>query len=374
MLLELLLKRDNHFPYKKLKLNNVKQKSHKLIFFFIPHHHIGGAERVHLNIIKVLKYKPIVFFDNSNSNIISKEFSKNAHCFLITSNKRRKFAICFLQIISLFFPVVLFGCNSGLFYNFIAKLKGKIKAIDLTHAFSFPEHGMEISSLPYVNLLDKRIVINNKTFNDYKVLYQENAIEESLLDRFKIVSNGIVIKDFDACQIDSRFADFTIGFVGRNSSEKRPELFFEVVQQTKIKAKAIGDNFDNFKIDFPKVDYFENCNDPDVIRSQFSGISLLIVSSSREGFPLVIMEAMEMGIPVIATDVGSIAEHVINDVNGYLSGVDKEEFLRFAISKINAIIQDKELYRNLSLKAREHAEQNFDIKNFKKQYRELFYE
>lgn len=349
-------------------------KRYKLIIFFIPYHHIGGAERVHLNIIKALKYKPIVCFDYSNSDKISEEFSKNAHCFLITNDKRRKIVMLFLQIISCFAPVVLFGCNSGFFYNFVSKLKGKIKAIDLTHAFSFPEHGMEISSLPFVKLLDKRIIINNKTFNDYKVLYQKNAIEELLLDRFKIISNGIVIKDFNDCQIDSRFAHFTIGFVGRNSPEKRPELFFEIVQQTKIKAKVIGDNFDNFKIDFPEVAYFENCNDNEIIRSQFSGISLLIVSSNREGFPLVIMEAMELGIPVIATDVGSIAEHVINDENGFLSAVDKEEFLSFTIAKIKTIIEDKVLYRNLSLKAREHAINNFDIKIFNKQYRDLFYE
>jgi glycosyltransferase involved in cell wall biosynthesis len=86
------------------------------------------------------------------------------------------------------------------------------------------------------------------------------------------------------------------------------------------------------------------------------------------------MEAMELGIPVIATDVGSITEHVINDENGFLSAVDKREFLSFTITKIKAVIEDKELYRNLSLKAREHAVQNFDIKIFNKQYRELFYE
>lgn len=346
----------------------------KIIVFFIPYHHIGGAERVHLNIIKALKYKPIVCFDYSNSDKISEEFSKNAHCFLITNDKRIKIVILFLRIISFFMPVVLFGCNSGLFYNFVSKLKGKIKAIDLTHAFSFPEYGMEISSLPYVNLLDKRIVINNKTFNEYKALYQKNAVKESLLDRFKIISNGIIVKDFVDCNIDSRFTHFTIGFVGRNSPEKRPELFFEIVKQTKIKAKVIGDNFDNFKIDFPEVTYFENCNDNSIIRSQFSEISLLIVASSREGFPLVIMEAMELGIPVIATDVGSISEHVINYENGFLSPVDKEDFLNFTIAKIKVIIEDKVLYRNLSLKAREYAINNFDIKIFNKQYRDLFYE
>ena len=219
----------------------------KLIIFFIPHHHIGGAERVHLNIIKAFQYKPIVFFDYSNSNIISKEFSENAYCFLITNAKRRKYAFRFLQVLTFVFPVTLFGCNSSLFYNFISRLKKKTKAIDLTHAFSYPEQGVEISSLPYVKLLDKRVVINTKTYEDYKQLYSENNVDQHLLKRFTIIPNGIEIYDFDSSLIDSRWSNFTVGFVGRNSSEKRPELFFELIRKNRIQAKVIGDNFEKFK-------------------------------------------------------------------------------------------------------------------------------
>ena len=350
-------------------------KSYKVIIFIIPHHHIGGAERVHLEIIKSLKNKPIVVFDSSDGSVLSEEYKRNAFCFFVTNKKRKKILTYLIQIGYYLSTITLFGCNSILFYKILSKIKNKnIKAIDLTHAFSFPEHGMEISSLKYIHLLNNRIVINNKTLDDYRILYEKNNIDSIYLDRFKIIPNGIQIREFNLDTILSRFNNFTIGFVGRNSPEKQPELFFEVVRQTKIKAKAIGDNFDNFKDDFPEVDYFENCNDPEIIRTQFLEISLLIVSSSREGFPLVIMEAMELGIPVISTNVGSISEHVINEVNGYLSSVDKGAFLRFTKAKIMTIIEDKELYRNLSLKAREYAEQNFDIKKFNKQYRELFYE
>ena len=94
-------------------------------------------------------------------------------------------------------------------------------------------------------------------------------------------------------------------------------MFFDIVKKLDLKAKVIGDNFTSFKVDFPNVNYFENCNNQDTIRNQFSEISLLIVSSSREGFPLVIMEAMELGIPVIATDVGSISEHLSSYENGF---------------------------------------------------------
>jgi glycosyltransferase involved in cell wall biosynthesis len=350
-------------------------KSFKILFFIIPHHHIGGADRVHLNIIKSLKHKPFVFFNYSNTDQISEEFKDNAYCLLINSAKRRKIAILFFQIISSFLPIVIFGCNNIFFYKLVSKLKKKAKVIDLTHAFSFPDTGMEIWSLPYVDLLDTRVVINNRTFEDYKKLYKANDIKDSFLKRFRIISNGVKINDFGSSQIESRFSNFTIGFVGRNSPEKRPELFFDIVKNVDLKAKVIGDNFDNFKRDFPEVNYFENCNDPELIRKQFSEISLLVVTSSREGFPLVIMEAMELGVPVISTNVGSIAEHLINGENGFLiSAIEENEFLTQAVEKIKHISENKDIYFNLSLNARQYACDYFDNQIFEQKYRKLFHE
>lgn len=347
----------------------------KIIIIVIPHHFIGGAERVHLNIIKSLKSKPIVLFDCSSSKDISKEFSENAYCFLVTNHKRIKFTIHCIKIVSYFLPVTIFGCNSSLFYRLIGKLKKKVKSIDLTHAFSCPENGVEISSLPYIDLIDTRVVINKRTFADYKKLYELRSIDKILLKRFKIIPNGVEIRKFLPDKIDSRFSDFTVGFVGRNSSEKRPELFFKIVEKIKFRAKVIGDSFDNFKNDFPDVIYFENCNNPELIRKEFSDISVLIVTSSREGFPLVIMEAMEMGIPVISTNVGSIEDHLINKKNGYLiDSKNENEFLNSAVDKISEIYSDKELYREISLNAREHASKCFNIEVFKKNYQQLFYE
>lgn len=346
--------------------------SKKIIIFIIPYHSIGGAERVHLNIIKALKCKPIIFFDKVCSEV-GKEFKENAHCFLTTSDRRRKYALLIIRIISYIFQLTIFGCNSLLFYKYISKLKGRVKSIDLTHAFSYPEKGMETISLPYVSLIDKRIVINQKTKDDFKSLYIKNNIDISLLNRISIIPNGLPIVDFEN-QTEIRFENFVVGFVGRNSQEKRPELFLNIVKNNNFRAKIIGDNFDIFKKDFPNVNYFENCNDGEIIRKQFSEISLLIVTSNREGFPLVIMEAMELGIPVIATNVGSISEHISNDRNGYVGPVDAFKFLNFSSEMIKKIANDKELYFKLSSNARKYACANFDIKHFNFNYRKLFYD
>ncbi|GAA4290514.1 glycosyltransferase family 4 protein [Aestuariibaculum suncheonense] len=351
-------------------------KRFKLIFFFIPYHHIGGAERVHLNIIKTLHNKPIVFFNSAKKESISSEFRNHAYCFKVSSRRQKKMAVNFVRISSVFFELIVFGSNSNLFYKLVSKLKLKLKVkiIDLTHAFSFPELGMEQTSLPFVDLIDRRIVINTKTKEDYKKLYLKHNISLELLDRFIIIPNGIIIGGFDEKEIDVRFKNFTIGFVGRNSKEKRPEIFFDILKETGCKGKVIGDHFDNFKTSFSDIEYFENCNNPKQVREHFSRISLLIVSSSREGFPLVIMEAMELGIPVIATDVGSISDHVKNNFNGFIGPIKTELFIIFSKHCINNLIGDYKLYKSLAVNARNYAEANFDIEKFNSNYRELFYE
>ena len=356
----------------------MKLENYKLNIFIIPYHSIGGAERVHLEIIKSLKINPIVLFDYSDGTTFSDAFIKNAFCYFITNERRKKFVVQVIKYLSYIIPITLFGCNSLFYYQLISKLKKRAKTIDLTHAFSLPDIGIETISLPYVNFIDKRIVINKKTLKDYQDLYKKNNLDNILTDRIKIISNGIEIKKFNADLINARFKDFKIGFVGRNSIEKRPSLFFqlfELLYEKKIKAKVIGDDFYDFKEKYKNIEYFEGCSDSKIIRNQFSDISVLIVPSIREGFPLVIMEAMELGIPVISTNVGSISEHLSDDYNGYIAKDNSEnEFLKLANEKVILLSTDELLYNKISLNARDYAAKNFGLDRFKKAYNDLFYE
>ena len=345
-----------------------------MLIFIIPYHIIGGAERVHINIIKTLRSKPIVIFPNLCDVDSCKEFDEIAYCVKINSVRRRKFTIIALNILSTMFKIKIFGCNTAYFYEVVAKLKNKSHNIDLTHSFIYDDAGMEIMSLPVVNYLDKRIVINQKTYSDYKKLYQKHFINSDLLSKFKIIENGVEIQNFNNEWLKSRFQNFTIGYVGRNSAEKRPELFLELSSDVPcVNAIVIGDDFSNFKYSFPLVSYYEGNSNPETIRELFKNISLLIVPSLHEGFPLVIMEAMELGIPVIATDVGSIFQHVINGKNGFLAEVDAVEFKKFAASKIIDISNNHQLYSYLAVNARKHAEENFSIMRFFDNYKQVFY-
>lgn len=83
---------------------------------------------------------------------------------------------------------------------------------------------------------------------------------------------------------------------------------------------------------------------------------ILILPSRREGFGVVLIEAMAAGVPVIGSNTGGITD-IIQD--GY-SGLKfpKGDYEKLS-SLIYLLLADKELYRKLSLNARRFVKDNF---------------
>lgn len=75
---------------------------------------------------------------------------------------------------------------------------------------------------------------------------------------------------------------------------------------------------------------------------QISNIS--VSTSKREGLPVNIMEAMYMGLPIVATNCRGNRELVLNDINGYLIKKDNVSDLS---NKINMLYSNKDLLDRL---------------------------
>jgi len=72
---------------------------------------------------------------------------------------------------------------------------------------------------------------------------------------------------------------------------------------------------------------------------------LLLMTSKSEGLPMVVIECMALGTPVVVPNVGDIKDLVVNGKNGII--VDKRNSKNFAKEIIN-LLNNKERYEKLS--------------------------
>jgi glycosyltransferase involved in cell wall biosynthesis len=77
---------------------------------------------------------------------------------------------------------------------------------------------------------------------------------------------------------------------------------------------------------------------------------LFVLLSDYEGLPLSILEAMQAGLPIIATDVGGVKEAVMDSDNGFLIPRGKEQLL---IRRLTQLITDVSLRESMGHRSRE---------------------
>ena len=89
-----------------------------------------------------------------------------------------------------------------------------------------------------------------------------------------------------------------------------------------------------------------------------AALDVLALPSSREGFGYVLVEAMAAEKPVVATNVSSIPEIVMDGVTGILVPPGKPDALRQAIHRL---LNDRGLARSMGAAGRRRAEEKFSI-------------
>jgi glycosyltransferase involved in cell wall biosynthesis len=96
------------------------------------------------------------------------------------------------------------------------------------------------------------------------------------------------------------------------------------------------------------------------IPNVLAGLDLFALASvpNSEGTPTVVLEAMASGVPVVATDVGSVAEVVDDGKTGFV--VRSEDPVAMA-NRITSFLQDDGLRQRAGKAARERVEHHFSL-------------
>ncbi|MBJ6802448.1 glycosyltransferase family 4 protein [Geomonas propionica] len=347
------------------------------MFFFFPCYHIGGAEKVHADIVACFaELTPWVIFTRKSHNTLYRDlFAKSA----------RLFDLWFLGglyplsvglaagLVNRHENAVAFGCNNIFYYYLVPYLGDKVRKFDLTHAFD----GLERYSLPVAHRLEARVAINAKTVADFAQQYRDHGLDARLMDRVVLIENRVEVAP--ALNLRPTGRPLQVLYVGRGTVEKRAHLVGRVArlccgQGATAPFTLVGRGLPEAVVadDHAYCRFTGEIHDAGQLQALYRDADVLLLTSSREGFPLVIMEAMGNGAIPIATNVGGIAVHLRHGHNGFLvDGADEERIVREMSVLLIDLATNVETREQVSQAAYRYACEHFSPEGFCAGYRNL---
>lgn len=368
---------------------SIRQKTKRLdstIFFFFPQYQTGGAERVHLNIMRsVADRKPTCFItDLSVNHDLRDEFKRyarliNLHRWGWKTSFRKKMAKKLAAEINKIDNPIVFGSNSEFFYDLFPHLKESCVKIDLLHTdLSHLPLSIENYAAPVTHQLTRRVVLGESHKEKLKPFYTRKGIPLAEIEKIRIIPNGIPIPP-DPPPIKDYSDIMTVLFVGRNSHEKRPELFIEIAaeayrQKLPFTFQMIGD-FESFSNHRPaNLEIIGKITDAERLNSYYREAHFIFITSIFEGFPMVISEGMAQGVIPVATDVGEISMDINSEKNtGFIvpDYADTDDIVKGFIHIMRKVADNRDELAEIANNGYEVAKGKFSDDVFRQRYRDL---
>jgi glycosyltransferase involved in cell wall biosynthesis len=150
--------------------------------------------------------------------------------------------------------------------------------------------------------------------------------------------------------------DFVVGYVGRLSPEKNLSAVIKCASILKDVAFVLvgdGPQGEALKQVAGSLENVYFVGRQENVEDFYAAFDVLMLPSAVEGLPLVILEAMACGTPIIASDVGAISEIVNDGINGSLVWNPGAHML-FA-KEIRKLREDGELWKQYSNNSKNFA-------------------
>lgn len=146
-------------------------------------------------------------------------------------------------------------------------------------------------------------------------------------DIFKM-SDKVIARQKLNLPIDKKIVLF-LANDAKNNTWKGWKYTEEVINKYKNDSNILFISVGNYVAhpDENNVKYFPHLDNKEDIALYYSASDILLFTSIAENFPLVILEAMSCGLPIVSFDVGGVKEVVTHKENGYISAYKNTQSL-----------------------------------------------
>lgn len=351
------------------------QGRHAFVFSYL---NTGGAEQVHADIMATVRDQhPLIFITGfSKDRGFADRFAACGtvveiprllhHPFTARAAQRR-----IVEALNAREGLVLFGANTDHFAAWGAQLKPGARLIHLIHAFLHQPGGNRKHKawLSLFDRMDRYVFIADRARREFTGFLFANGIPRSAMGKLATIPNAV--HGYGAVEAHTVPG---LLFAGRDSAEKRLGLFLRIAEELH---RAMPGAFRYAvmgagpRSGHEHVRFLGSITDPAERDRIYAEHDLLVLTSDREGFPLVIMEAMAQGMGILATPVGDIPDRVMAPFGLVTTTVDPEAVVREMTAALGKLAHDPERLNRMRYAAFEEAMNSFSMERFRERYREL---
>ena len=219
---------------------------------------------------------------------------------------------------------------------------------------------------------DKVVWVSSSCFRDYK--YKRLVENKSL-----VLPNIVDIVDIQKKASNVEKVESDIIYCGRLSEQKNPLRMIRIIHAVvniipALKVVIVGNGSLYEKLN----EYIKSnklCNNVLLVGyvnnpiNYIAGARVMIMSSTFEGTPMVALEAMSLGVPVVSSPVDGLSDIIKNGMNGYIFNSDSE-----AVEFLVDIIANSQKQKELSKQTISFAEDYNKVEKYKQQLLNIYAE
>jgi len=197
--------------------------------------------------------------------------------------------------------------------------------------------------------------------------FTAKKVEEIYPRKIEILPYGTTFFNSSATEGGPKGEVYRILFVGRHIERKGLEYLIKAAamldsDKFQIRIAGVGDLTEKLKEQAPEQVLFLGKLPKEELAKEYLNANCFVLPAivdskgDTEGLGVVLIEATEYGLPVIASDVGGIPDIVIDRKTGLLVPEKNPEALAAAIKELS---ENEALQKSLVLGAKEHIKRNF---------------
>ncbi|MFN8243104.1 MAG: glycosyltransferase family 4 protein [Ferruginibacter sp.] len=356
----------------------LKEKHGAILFF--PNGDIGGSPQVNIDLLHCIRHShPLVIFSKKpgNNQFRDKytiEGVKVIDWHRYIDNKLFHFVNFFFRGVAATWinkqpHTVVFGGECIYFYKVIPHLRKDIRCVELCHLATWLPY-----SIGFIDRVNLRVFSTEYLRKQVEEQYRLNRLPAPYFERLFFIDNAIDIPALP----DTNNDRLQVYFIGRGAPQKRAHLVAataKIIHEKGLPVDFIFVGDVENVIDtaaYPYCRFRGNIGSQTEMQQLYREADVLLMTSSFEGLPIVVMQMMAHGKLVISTAVNGIPDYIHHNENGLLIYSQTEpEIVQEAAGLIERVLSDPALRKKLGRRSREIAIEKFSREAFCKGYHQL---